>query len=80
MSSEDVLSIAVEDTQTLERFSRDINQEYIMQQDTSFQRIFEEAKNIYDYLRTVINEVVIDGQFLIFNYRHRNNRVKRIKF
>jgi hypothetical protein len=40
MSSEDVLSIAVDNTQTLERYRRDINQEYIMQQDASFQRIF----------------------------------------
>jgi hypothetical protein len=29
MSSEDVLSIAVDNNQTLERFSRDIDQEYI---------------------------------------------------
>jgi hypothetical protein len=79
MSSEDVLSIAIDNTQTLERYSRDINQEYIMQQDTSFQKIFGSAKDVYDYLRTVINEVVVDGNFLVFNYRHRNNRIKRIK-
>jgi hypothetical protein len=80
MSSEEVLSIAVENTQTLERYSRDISQEYISQQDTSFQKIFEEPKDVIDYLRTGTNEVVVDGQFLVFNYRHRNNRVKRIKF
>jgi hypothetical protein len=40
MSSEDVLSIVVDNTQTLERFSGDIKHEYIMQQDASFQRIF----------------------------------------
>jgi hypothetical protein len=79
MSSEDILSIAVDNTRTLERYSRDIDHEYIMQQDASFQRIFEEVKDIYDYLKSVINEVVIDGQFLVFNYRHRNNRVKRIR-
>jgi hypothetical protein len=79
MTAEDILSIAVENTETLERYSRDINQEYISQQDTSFQRIFEEPKDVYDYLRTGTNEVVVDGQFLVFNYRHRNNRVKRIK-
>jgi hypothetical protein len=79
MSSEDVLSVAVENTRTLERYSRDINPEYIMQQDASFQRIFGEVKDIYDYLKAEINEVVVDGQFLVFNYRHRNNRVKRIR-
>jgi hypothetical protein len=42
-------------------------------------RIFEEGKNIYDYLGTVINEVVVDGQFLVFNYRYSRSRVKRIK-
>jgi hypothetical protein len=50
-----------------------------MQQDTFFQTVFEEAKNIYDYLKAEINEVLVDGQFLVFNYRHGNNRVKRIK-
>jgi hypothetical protein len=50
-----------------------------MQQDTSFQKIFGSAKDVYDYLRTVINEVVVDENFLVFNYRHRNNRIKRIK-
>jgi hypothetical protein len=79
MSSEDVLSVAVENTRTLERYSRDINNEYIMQQDASFQRIFREVKDIYDYLRTIVNAIVVDGQFLVFNFRHRNNRVKRIK-
>jgi hypothetical protein len=79
MSAEDVLSIAVENTQTLERYSRELSYEYIMQQDTFFQTVFEEAKNIYDYLKAEINEVVVDGQFLVFNYRHDNNRVKRIR-
>jgi hypothetical protein len=79
MSSEDVLSIAVENTQTLERYSRDINQEYISQQDTFFQEIFEEAKHIYNYLKAVINEVLVDGQFLVFNFRYGIIRVKRIK-
>jgi uncharacterized membrane protein len=50
-----------------------------MQQDASFQRIFEEAKDIYDYLKAAISSVVVDGQLLVFNYRHRNNRVKRIR-
>jgi hypothetical protein len=71
-------AIAVENTQTLERYSRDINHEYIMQA-ASFQRIFEEAKEIYEYLKVVINEVIVDGQFLVFNFRLRNNRVKRIR-
>jgi predicted RNase H-like nuclease (RuvC/YqgF family) len=79
MSSEDVLSIAVEKTQTLERFSRGIDQEYISQQDTFFQSVFEGVKEIYDYLKAEINEVVVDGQFLVFNFRYGNNRVKRIK-
>jgi uncharacterized membrane protein len=79
MSSEEVLSIAVDNTRTLERYSRDIDYEYISQQDTFFQSVFEEVKDIYDYLKSVINEVVVDGQFLVFNYRHGNNRVKRIK-
>jgi hypothetical protein len=48
-------AIAVENTQTLERYRRNINQEYISHQDASFQRIFGEAKHIYDYLKAVIN-------------------------
>jgi hypothetical protein len=41
MSSEDTLSIAVENTETLEKYSRVINREYISQQDNFFQSIFE---------------------------------------
>jgi hypothetical protein len=63
----------------LERFSRDIDHEYISQQDAFFQTVFEEIKDIYDYLKTIINEAVVDGQLLVFNYRHGNNRVKRIR-
>jgi hypothetical protein len=79
MSSEDVLSIVVDNNQTLERFSGDINHKYISQQDASFQKIFGESKDVYDYLKAVIGSVVVDGQLLVFNYRHGNNRVKRIK-
>jgi hypothetical protein len=79
MSSEDVLSIAVDNTRTLERFSRDIDYEYISQQDAFFQTVFEEVSDIYDYLRTVVNEFVVEGELLVFNYRHGNNKVKKIK-
>jgi hypothetical protein len=79
MSSEDVLSIAVDNTQTLERYSRDINYEYILQQDTSFQKSFKEAKDTYDRLKTEFNSVVVDGHFLVFNYRYSRSRVKRVK-
>jgi hypothetical protein len=78
MSSEDVLSIAVENTLTLERFSRDINREYISQQDTFFQSVFEGVKDIYEYLRNVVNEIVIEGELLLFDFRYGNNKVKRI--
>jgi hypothetical protein len=92
MSSDDILSIAVEDTRTLERYSRGINQEYIMQQDTSFQRIFEEPKDIYDYLKAspslyltvdsikAVDSTAVDREFLVFNYRYSRSRVKRIRF
>jgi hypothetical protein len=63
----------------LERYIRDIDHEYILQQDTFFQGIFGEAKDIYDHLKAIVSEVVVDGQFLVFNYRHGNNRVKRIR-
>jgi hypothetical protein len=66
ISADDVLSIAVDNTQTLERYSRDIDQEYISQQDTFFQNVFEKTKDIYDYLKAEINEVV--QPFLLLDY------------
>jgi hypothetical protein len=78
MSAEDVLSIAVENTETLEKYSRSINREYISQQDIFFQANFEEVQDVYDYLKISFNEIVIEGDILLFNYRYGNNKVKRI--
>jgi hypothetical protein len=77
MSAEDVLSIAVENTETLEKYNRVINREYISQQDTFFQANFEEVQDVYDYLNTSFNEIVLEGDILLFNYRY-GNKVKRI--
>jgi folate-dependent tRNA-U54 methylase TrmFO/GidA len=78
MSSEDTLSVAVENSHTLQKYSQSINREYISQQDTFFQSVFEEALDIYDYLRTIINEIVIEGELLLFDYRYGKSKVKRI--
>jgi hypothetical protein len=40
MSSEDTLSITVENTQTLDRYHRTVDREYISQQDAFFQGVF----------------------------------------
>jgi hypothetical protein len=40
MSSEDTLSITVENTETLEKYSRSIDGKYISQQDNFFQANF----------------------------------------
>jgi hypothetical protein len=78
MSAEDVLSIAVENTETFEKYNRVINREYISQQDPFFQTIFEGAEDVYDFLKASFNEIVVEGDILLFNYRHGNNKVKRI--
>jgi hypothetical protein len=78
MSSEDTLSIAVENTQTLNRYSRAIDREYISQQDTFFQSVFEKAQYVYDYLKTSFNEIIVEGDSLLFNYEIGKNRFRRI--
>jgi hypothetical protein len=78
MSSEDTLSIAVENTENLEKYNRAINREYISQQDNFFQANFEEAQDVYDYLKISFNEIVIEGDTLFFNYEYGKNKVKRI--
>jgi hypothetical protein len=79
MSAEDTLSIAVENTQTLEKFNRAINREYISQQDTFFQGVFEGAEDVYDCLKASFSQIVIKGEFLIFDMEYgKNKRVKRI--
>jgi hypothetical protein len=61
MSSEDTLSIAVENTQTLERYNLSIDHDYISQQGIFFQANFEGAQYVYDYLKTSFNEIVVEG-------------------
>jgi hypothetical protein len=78
MSAEDVLSIAVENTETLEKYNRVINREYISQQDNFFQANFEGAQYVYDYLKTSFNEIVVEGDTLLFNYEYGKNKVNRI--
>jgi hypothetical protein len=78
MSAEDVLSIEVENTETLEKYNRIIDREYISQQDPFFQVNFEEAQYVYDYLKASINEIVVEGDTLLFNYEFGKNRVRRI--
>jgi hypothetical protein len=78
MSAEDVLSIAVKNTETLEKYNRAINQEYILQQDTFFQGVFEGAEDVYDYLKTSFNEIVVKGNILLFNYEYGKNKLRRI--
>jgi hypothetical protein len=79
MTSEDVLSIAVENTKTLERYNRTINPEYILQQDHFFQSVFEGAQDVYDDLKAVGNEIVVEEEALLFNYFYGNNKkVRRI--
>jgi hypothetical protein len=79
MSSKDVLSIAVENSETLEKYNQTINREYISQQDPFFQSVFERAQDVYDYLRVVSNEIVIEEEVLLFNFLYGNNKkVRRI--
>jgi hypothetical protein len=79
MASKDVLSIAVENTETLEKYSRTINPEYISQQDPFFQSVFEGAQDVYEYLRAVGNEIVVEEEALLFSYLYGNNKTtKRI--
>jgi uncharacterized protein YtpQ (UPF0354 family) len=78
MSAEDVLSIAVENTETLERYSRAINREYISQQEPSFQAVFKGASDVYDYLKTSFHKIVVNGDALYFNHDNGNCRVRRI--
>jgi hypothetical protein len=79
MSAEDVLSIAVENTETFEKYSRVINREYISQQDPFFQSIFEGAEDVYDCLKVSFNQILIEGEFLLLDYEHgKNKRIKRI--
>jgi hypothetical protein len=78
MAAEDVLSIAVENTETLEKYSRVINREYISQQDIFFQANFEGAQDVCDNLKISFNEIVIEGDTLLFNYMYGNNKKVRI--
>jgi hypothetical protein len=78
MSSEDTLSIAVENTETLEKFNRSVDREYVSQQDIFFQANFEGAEDVYDYLKISFNEIVVEGDILFFNYEYGKNKVKRI--
>jgi hypothetical protein len=78
MSSEDTLSIAAENTETLEKYNRVIDREYISQQDAFFQANFEEVQDVYDYLKISFNEIVVEGDTLLFNYEYGKNKIKRI--
>jgi hypothetical protein len=79
MSSEDTLSIVVENTENLEKYSCAINREYILQQEPFFQSIFEGAKDVYDCLKDSFSQILIEGEFILLDYRHEdNNRVRRI--
>jgi hypothetical protein len=79
MASENMLSVAVENTETLEKYNRTINPEYISQQDPFFQSVLEGAQDVYDYLRALGNEIVVEKEALLFSYRYGNNKkVKRI--
>jgi transcriptional accessory protein Tex/SPT6 len=49
-----------------------------LQQDPFFQINFEEAQYVYDYLKASINEIVVEGDTLFFNYEYGKNRVRRI--
>jgi hypothetical protein len=79
MSAEDTLSIAVENTETLDRYNRAINCEFISQQDNFFQCVFERAGDVYDCLKASLSQILIEGEFLIFDMEYgKNKRVKRI--
>jgi hypothetical protein len=78
MCSEDMLSIAVENTHSFEKYSRTIDHEYISQQENFFQTVFERVQDIYDYLTASIHEIVIEGEILFFDYEYGKNKVRRI--
>jgi hypothetical protein len=78
MSAEDVLSIAVENTETFEKYNRVINREYISQQDPFFQGVFEGAEDVYDFLKASFSKILIDGEFLLFDMEYGNKKIKRI--
>lgn len=60
--------ITVEDQETLKRFHKAIDQEYIDSKDMYFKVNFESPEDIFTYLSENFSKIVIEKRFLRFAY------------